>query len=1390
MSVDYASKLSYYPNKGVCGVPEVFDDDAQLNVKLNELANLFRHSTYIVVHTGAGISTSVGIPDFRGPNGVWTLEKIGKKPKLSVPFEKAVPSLAHRALVELERHDLIKFLVTQNIDGLHLRSGFPRDRLAILHGDIFLESCPACGTAYARLTPSQSMGLRQSSVTCNYLKPNNRYCRKADLHICIGSSLQIFPAASFPLINACKTVKGGSTNDIQTDHKNNDSTHNLNSKLVIINLQPTKMAKYATLNINAPADLVMKILCEKLDIVVPPIPPPVDSLYSPTIVLRSVHSRLEIPSPWRILPHPTNKYTIQIIQTNNQHMESKIKKDEKMSCLHSAFDSNESHCIIPPTFNLQSFTLGYLRIAFVLTSGYLHPDEYFQSIEVAAGDIYNLDVLRTWEFHLVDKGPLRSVAGMLPFVHIPIQVAKWIYDWLNSETTKTDFSGSDMLDRVVFPSRLITVLGSCLIDIFILRFSIHHDRHHQLFVNTNKIRSMLHIVLYFPVPTALLLYASCAFGGSLWSTRTIVNVWESIYVSLFGLLFLQILNRLEQSPNLATTKHFIIVFVCIQSAIVVWGSFLRPTYALFIFPLGCIELAFIFIKLKYVFIILCLPAVLFVVFLNTLLCVIIDTLYFHNVNVLQIFKTDFSRFQLICTPCRFFTYNTNSHYVSSHGLHSRFTHFLINWPLILGPIFTVHLFFQSLRRRSLLLFVSWICVTFPTLILSIIPHQEARFLIPCLPFACYIIGRSIDAKLKRAKGKEVSYILTMSAILWIFHQFILMLFYGYLHQAGLLSYMKTIPISVNECITHVFFRTYMPPRFPLDIPLNKSHPSQSCKSLIDLGGSNFTVLNHTINHLKTYQNFSGILKLVYPGSLFPLQNLPLSSWGDVITAEQYFPHLSMENLPSIQYPFVYENWRSQLSLHVLTIKWECLCLTYVWLPLCIMYTPSKEPNTFRMTIDKHSVFETSNPLSESVNNLPGTAFESRILSHLQNGGLFHSSKLLPKLTPSPDIKNRFHLSSINNKPLVLSVTSSRFQSDALSTTPPLDSSKSVTADDFTGFWPPSIPPSNHIINQKNDNPLIIQSDEYVPTSISSNQPACCIPTSILSDQTTFKTLVTSIRSPVNHVSVAIFPVLPTHITSSPFRPPLCFIPESVKTAVSNRTFCFVNSSNIDKSPGVCIRSTLVSRKDQPNIVAPASSCDEAETHSHLTLFAKSENISLTPISTLHSLFNETNHLEESCLDTIDIDSTPPKIIQQDELPSLKKLLSCDNCPYTSSNPNRLSRYINSRHLFFPDRDKSKSPYLPIHLASSSDISNEIIVTSLCSTSSSLLPVNIPSSLSITVSTSSLPIDISTSQLPVTNCSPSDSFGTTVFSKLINQLFIENCIKPYLIKNSSLQKYFY
>ena len=92
---------------------------------------------YTIVHTG--------IPDFRGPKGVWTLEQRGAKVETDITFEDAVPTQTHMALVELVKVGVVKYVISQNVDGLHLKSGLPRENLSELHGNMFMEKCEKCG---------------------------------------------------------------------------------------------------------------------------------------------------------------------------------------------------------------------------------------------------------------------------------------------------------------------------------------------------------------------------------------------------------------------------------------------------------------------------------------------------------------------------------------------------------------------------------------------------------------------------------------------------------------------------------------------------------------------------------------------------------------------------------------------------------------------------------------------------------------------------------------------------------------------------------------------------------------------------------------------------------------------------------------------------------------------------------------------------------------------------------------------------------------------------------------------------------------------------------------------------------------------------------------------
>lgn len=231
------------------------------------LVDLILKSKYIVVHTGAGISTSTGIPDFRGPQGVWTLEEKGVKPTFDIDFLAAVPSKTHRALKMLMDRGFIQFIISQNIDGLHMRSGVSRNKLAELHGNFFVSECPKCKKKFVRPTPVPTVGLKATGEIC---KNTLRRCRGrlidtildwegalpdddlelsimhstlADLNIGLGSSFQIMPSGKLPLRNA-----------------------RFGGKFALINLQSIKLEKKADLVIHSYVDDVLERVLKRLGI--------------------------------------------------------------------------------------------------------------------------------------------------------------------------------------------------------------------------------------------------------------------------------------------------------------------------------------------------------------------------------------------------------------------------------------------------------------------------------------------------------------------------------------------------------------------------------------------------------------------------------------------------------------------------------------------------------------------------------------------------------------------------------------------------------------------------------------------------------------------------------------------------------------------------------------------------------------------------------------------------------------------------------------------------------------------------------------------------------------------------------------------------------------------
>jgi NAD-dependent SIR2 family protein deacetylase len=180
-----------------------------LEERIEQFAQLMFEAQSLVVFTGAGISTESGLPDFRGPDGVWTRQAKGlpSKPR---PFSSAEPNAGHLAIVQLQKLGKLRFLISQNVDNLHLTSGIRPDLLAELHGNIAKLRCQRC---QAQVDTSQgrdvcSCGGRLVSSVVNFgdslpqkeLQGSFLHSEQCDLFVVVGSSLVVSPANEMPRV--------------------------------------------------------------------------------------------------------------------------------------------------------------------------------------------------------------------------------------------------------------------------------------------------------------------------------------------------------------------------------------------------------------------------------------------------------------------------------------------------------------------------------------------------------------------------------------------------------------------------------------------------------------------------------------------------------------------------------------------------------------------------------------------------------------------------------------------------------------------------------------------------------------------------------------------------------------------------------------------------------------------------------------------------------------------------------------------------------------------------------------------------------------------------------------------------------------------------------------
>ncbi|XP_064077296.1 GPI mannosyltransferase 4-like [Macrobrachium nipponense] len=466
-----------------------------------------------------------------------------------------------------------------------------------------------------------------------------------------------------------------------------------------------------------------------------------------------------------------------------------------------------------------------LYLASVQT-GYIHPDEFHQSVQVMAGDILDIEAPKPWEFHT--SAPIRSIT-FSAVVSLPYVILRYLAP-LVSYYFDVELLTPQVL--LVAPRVFMTLL-SFIADYCIYRIAcmcylrpwscveIFASSYVMLVYGTRTFSNTIELILM-----AILLWRVCE---SLVDSTKIMRK-ESILQDLY-----EASDTVKAKVKFARMKSKLPPYNYVDSAIisvvVTYGTFVRPTFLIYSFvPVsywlqrGVVtkEVDFSYFHLRCLSL---LPGV----FITFVTCVLADSFYYESVSFEELVYWNVTAHSFIVTPVNFFLYNSKTANLMNHGIHPYYLHLAVNIPILHGVLgilglWTVSKYVTSfisndiVRKPKVFSMATMLLISFimPVIFLSTFPHQEPRFLLPTLLPLVILHSDNIQlySKNKRKFTGHVPF------VMWHVWNIFCVVIFGFLHQGGVTKTM----ISVYEHIARqppdtnvhiVFANMYSPPTFLL-----------------------------------------------------------------------------------------------------------------------------------------------------------------------------------------------------------------------------------------------------------------------------------------------------------------------------------------------------------------------------------------------------------------------------------------------------------------------------------------------------------------------------------------------------------------------------------------------